>query len=96
MCFKLAGFPQALQENEDFVSECFDRDTQGTLLNDLKGFKSCESTETGTTPGDGSSQPISKGHMWKFSKAVYQALSDYCADEKIKLSFTLNPTSLHL
>jgi hypothetical protein len=94
MLFNSFGFPEMLRDHEHYISECFEYDVRGTLLDDLGWFKESDTTEATPAP---EAVPTAKGAQEQdFTPAVYDGLHRYCVSEGIKLSFALNPSGLHL
>ena len=90
MSFKASGFPKSLQLLEEYVSQCFDYDIRGTLLEYLGWSMDVDLVEP------------TAGHTMKgaqdceFKRDVYDALCQYCAVQGIPLAFDLKPCGLHL
>src|SRR5882724_6484321 len=90
MPLKELGFPKSLQLLEEYISQCFDYDIRGTLLEYLGWSMDVDLVEP------------TAGHTMKgaqdceFKRDVYDALCQYCAVQGIPLAFDLKPCGLHL
>lgn len=97
MFFKQSTFPQSLQKYEDIISQCFDQDIRGTLLDDLAWFKSNDSSEDTEELTLRDDEPVTKGAQERaFTPEVYEAFKKFCVSSRIRVPFALNPTALHL